>query len=115
MVYTGPILDEPLEVTGDLRAEIWITTDVPDTDIAVRLTDVYPDERSMLVADSIFRARYHNNPDFTSFEFLEPGVPYLLNLDLGPTSIIFNTGHRIRVSVTSSNWPRFSVNPNTGE
>ena len=53
ILYTSPVLDEPLEVTGDLRAEIWITTDVPDTDIVVRLTDVYPDGRSMLVADGI--------------------------------------------------------------
>ena len=114
IVYTSPVLDEPVEATGDLRAEIWITTDVPDTDVVVRLTDVYPDGRSMLVADSIFRARYYGNPDFTSFEFLEPGVPYLLSLDLGPTSIVFNAGHRIRVSVTSSNAPRFAPNPNTG-
>lgn len=115
VVYSSDILDEPVEVTGDLRAEIWITTDVPDTDIVVRLTDVYPDGRSILIVDSIIRARYFNSPDFTSFEFIEPGIPYLLNLDLGPTSIIFNAGHRIRVSITSSNWPRFSVNPNTGE
>jgi uncharacterized protein len=115
VVYSSPILDEPIEVTGDLRAEIWITTDVPDTDIVVRLTDVYPDGRSILVADSIIRARFHSCPDFACEAFLEPGVPYLLTLDLGPTSIIFNAGHRVRVSITSSNWPRFSVNPNTGE
>jgi putative CocE/NonD family hydrolase len=115
VVYSSSVLDGPVEVTGDLRAEIWITTDVLDTDIVVRLTDVYPDGRSMLVADGIIRARYHSCPDFTCEEFLEPGVPYLLTLDLGPISIIFNTGHRIRVSITSSNWPRFSVNPNTGE
>lgn len=114
IVYSSQILEQPVEVTGDLQAEIWITTDVPDTDIVVRLTDVYPDGRSMLVADSIVRTRYHNSPDFTSFELLEPGQTYLLVLDLGPTSIIFNQGHQIRVSVTSSNWPRFSVNPNTG-
>jgi len=114
VVYSSPPLDEPIEVTGDLRAQIWITTDVPDTDIVVRLTDVYPDGRSMLVADGIMRARYHNSPDFTSEQLLEPGVPVLLTLDLGPTSIIFNTGHRIRVSVTSSNAPRFLPNPNTG-
>jgi predicted acyl esterase len=115
IVYTSPVLDEPIEVTGDLSAQMWITTDVPDTDIVVHLTDVYPDGRSMLVVDSIIRTRYHSCPDFDCEEFLEPGQPYLLALDLGPTSIVFNTGHQIRVSVTSSNWPRFSVNPNTGE
>jgi predicted acyl esterase len=114
VVYSSPTLDEPVEVTGDLRAQIWIATDVPDTDIVVRLTDVYPDGRSMLVADGIIRARYHNSPDFSSEQLLEPGEVVLLTVDLGPTSIIFNTGHRIRVSVTSSNAPRFSPNPNTG-
>ena len=114
VVYTSPFLDEPVEVTGDLRAQIWITTDVPDTDIVVHLTDVYPDGRSMLVADGIFRARYRNCPDFTCEEFLKPGEPVVLTVDLGPTSIVFNTGHRIRINITSSNAPRFSPNPNTG-
>jgi hypothetical protein len=114
VVYSSPLLDEPVEVTGDLRAKIWIETDVPDTDVVVRLTDVYPDGRSMLVADGIVRARYHNSPDFASEQLLEPGVPVLLTVDLGPTSIIFNAGHRIRISVTSSNAPRFAPNPNTG-
>ncbi len=114
VVYSSPTLDEPLEVTGDLSALIWITTDVPDTDIVVRLTDVYPDGRSMLVADGIIRARFRNSPDFSSETLLEPGEAVLLTVDLGPTSIIFNAGHRIRVSVTSSNAPRFSPNPNTG-
>jgi uncharacterized protein len=66
------------------------------------------------VADGIMRARYHNSPDFSSEQMLEPRVPVLLMLDLGPTSIIFNAGHRIRISVTSSNAPRFAPNPNTG-
>jgi hypothetical protein len=115
VVYTTPPLEAPLEATGDLRAEIWISTDVPDTDLVVRLTDVYPDGRSMLVSDSIFRARYRNCPDFTCEEFLEPGEPVKLTVDLGPHSYAFNAGHRIRISVTSSNAPRFAPNPNTGE
>ncbi len=115
VVYTSDALEAPFEVTGDLHAEIWMVTDVPDTDIVVRLTDVYPDGRSMLVADGILRARYNADPDFTSYEFLEPHTPYLLTVEMGPTSIVFNAGHQIRVSVTSSNWPRFSINPNTGD
>ncbi|MBI5959999.1 MAG: CocE/NonD family hydrolase [Chloroflexi bacterium] len=114
VVYSSTPLDQPLEITGDLRADIWIRTDVPDTDIVVRLTDVYPDGRSMLVLDSVMRARYHSSPDFSSEQKLEPGVPVLLSFDLGPTSIVFNAGHRIRVSISSSNAPRFLPNPNTG-
>lgn len=115
VVYTSDVLESPLEVTGGLRADLWFTTDVPDTDLVVRLTDVYPDGRSMLVADGLLRARYHNSPDFTSWDFLQPGVPYKASVDLWVTSIIFNAGHRIRISVTSSNAPRFTPNPNTGE
>ena len=114
IVYTTVVLEEPIEVTGNLYAQIWIATDVPDTDIVVRLTDVYPDGRSMLVAEGILRARFRNCLDFTCEEFLEPGEPAMLTVDLGPTSIVFNTGHRIRIDVTSSSAPRFALNPNTG-
>lgn len=114
VVYSTMPLPEPVEVTGHVRVEVWITTDVVDTDIVVRLTDVYPDGRSMLVADGIARARYHASPNFDIETFLEPSVPVMLTVDLGPTSIVFNAGHRIRISVTSSNAPRFGPNPNTG-
>jgi len=115
VVYTTPPLPSPVEATGDLRAEIWIMTDVPDTDVAVRLTDVYPDGRSMLITDSIFRARYSTCPDFTCEDVLSPDEPVRLTVDLGPHSYIFNAGHRIRISVTSSNAPRFAPNPNNGD
>jgi len=114
IVYTTPALAEPLEITGDLAADIWIITDVPDTDIVVRLTDVYPDGRSMLIMDNIMRARYRASPDFTSESFLTPGEPARLTFDLGPTSYLLNAGHRLRVSVASSNASRFAPNPNTG-
>ena len=114
VLFTTPVLRTPVEVTGDLRAELWITADVPDTDISVRLTDVYPDGRSMLVLDNAMRARYHASPEFSKFQFLQPGVPVKLTFDLGPTSIVFNAGHRIRVIIIGSNAPRFMPNPNTG-
>jgi uncharacterized protein len=114
LVYETDILDTPLEVTGDIRAQIWMETDVPDTDIVVRITDVYPDGRSMLVVDGIMRARYHNSPDFSTETLLITGEPTLLEFAVAPTSYIFNTGHRLRVSITSSNVPRFAPNPNTG-
>jgi predicted acyl esterase len=115
IVYSSDVLPTPLEITGNVHADIWFSTDVPDTDIVVRLTDVYPDGRSMLIMDGIARARFRNSPDFSSEEMLEPNTPTLITVDLGPTSIIVNAGHRIRISVTSSNAPRFAPNPNTGE
>ncbi|NJL56374.1 CocE/NonD family hydrolase [bacterium] len=114
LIYETDILDAPLEVTGDIRAQIWIETDVPDTDIVVRITDVYPDGRSMLVVDGIMRARYHASLDFSTETLLVPGEPILLEFEIAPTSYIFNDGHRLRVSITSSNAPRFAPNPNTG-
>lgn len=114
ILFDLPVLAEPLEVTGDVYAEIWIETDVVDTDIAVRVTDVYPNGDSMLVMDSIMRARYHNDPTATNATLLTPGEPVLLRFEIGPTSYIFNEGHQIRISVSSSNAPRFAPNPNTG-
>ena len=114
LVYSTGALPEPVEVTGDIRSELWVSTDVPDTDIVVRLTDVYPDGRSMLVADGIARLSMYANPDHSSVSEITPGEPVRLTIDLGPTSIVFNQGHSIRISVTSSNAPRSNPNPNTG-
>lgn len=114
LIYETDILNTPMEVTGDIRAQIWIETNVPDTDIVIRITDVYPDGRSMLVVDGIVRARYHDSPDFSTETLLISGEPTLLEFEVAPTSYIFNTGHRLRVSITSSNAPRFAPNPNTG-
>jgi putative CocE/NonD family hydrolase len=113
LVYTTPPLEEPLEVTGRVRARLWLVSDAPDTDVAVRLTDVYPDGRSMLVLDGILRARFRGL-DFSREELMTPGTPYELEIDVGSTSIIFNAGHSVRIIVSSSNAPRFDPNPNTG-
>ncbi len=69
----------------------------------------------MLVADGIARARYRDCPDYTCETFLTPGEPVKLVVELGPTSIVVNAGHRIRINVTSSNAPRFAPHPNTEE
>jgi putative CocE/NonD family hydrolase len=106
------VLDEPIEVTGRITAKLFVSSDCPDTDFTVKLCDVYPDGRSMLVTDGILRARYHKS--FEQESLLEPGQVYELNVDLWSTSLVFNKGHRIRVAVSSSNSPRFEANPNTG-
>jgi len=113
LLFTTDELKEPLEVTGRLTAKLFISSDCPDTDFTVKLTDVYPDGRSMLVTDGIIRARYHQS--FEKESLLEPGEVYEVNVDLWSTSLIFNKGHRLRIAVSSSNSPRFEANPNTGK
>lgn len=112
LLFTTDTLTRPIEVTGRVFARLYVSSDCPDTDFTVKLTDVYPDGRSMLLADGILRARYRES--FERPELLEPGKVYALTVDLWSTSIIFNKGHKIRVAVSSSNAPRFEPNPNTG-
>ena len=112
LVFTTDVLPEPIEVTGRIASKLFISSDCPDTDFIVKLTDVYPDGRSMLVTDGILRTRFRES--FQDEKFLEPGKVYEISVDLWSTSLIFNKGHKIRVAVTSSNSPRFDPNPNTG-
>ena len=113
LLFSTNPLEEPVEATGRITAKLFISSDCPDTDFTVKLCDVYPDCRSMLVTDGILRARYHKS--FEKESLLEPGQVYELDVDLWSTSLIFNKGHRIRVAISSSNSPRFEANPNTGK
>jgi len=112
LVFSSDVLEEPLAVMGRVRAHVWIRPDTPDLDLAVRLTDVYPDGRSMLVLDGVQRARMRCRDDRECF--LVPGQLTELVVDLWSTAIVFNRGHRIRVDVSGTNSPRFEVNPNDG-
>jgi hypothetical protein len=112
LLFTTATIAQPLEVTGDLKAIFYVSSDAADTDFTAKLTDVYPDGRSMLIADGIIRARYRNS--LSRPELMTPGAVYRVEIDLWATSIIITTGHRIRLAVSSSNYPRFDVNPNTG-
>jgi predicted acyl esterase len=112
VVFTTPPLTEPLEVTGRITVHLAAATTAPDTDFTAKLTDVYPDGRSMLVTDGIVRASYRNSVERA--EFLTPGQRYEFDIDVGSTSLIFNRGHRIRVAISSSNYPRFEANRNNG-
>lgn len=112
LVYTSDVLTEPLEVTGFIKAKLWVKSSAPDTDFVVRLTDVYPDGRSINLADGVVRMRYRS-----SIEEPELAVPhevYEIEVDLWATANVFLSGHRIRVQVTSSNFPRWNRNLNTG-
>lgn len=119
VVFQTPPLTADLEVTGRIVVKLWASSDGPDTDFTVKLIDVYPPHADfpagvdLNVADGIVRARYRNNLDHE--ELLEPGKPYEFTIETYPTSLVFKRGHRIRLDVSSSNFPRFDVNPNTGE
>ena len=111
LLFTSDVLTEPYEATGRITAKLYVSSNCPDTDFTVKLTDVYPDGRSMLICDGILRMRNRNGCDH--WEFMNPGEIYEIEVDLWSTSYIWNTGHRIRVAISSSNYPRYLANPNT--
>ena len=114
---TSP-LERDVEVTGPITVMLWASSSALDTDFTAKLIDVYPpspdypDGYALNLTDSILRARYRNS--WTQPELLTPGEIYQFTLTLYPTSNLFMRGHQIRLDVSSSNFPRFDVNPNTG-
>ena len=112
LVFTSDPLTSPVEVTGRVRAKIWFSADVPDTDFIARLCDVYPDGRSFNLCEGAIRTRFRNGLEKENL--LKPGTIYPLEIDLWSTSVIFNTAHRIRLQITSSSAPGYDPNPNTG-
>ncbi len=112
LVYTSEPLEEDLEVTGPISVKLYASTDGRDTDFTAKLVDVHPDGYAVNLCDNIVRARYHESREYQTL--LEPGRVYEFTIDLWMTSNVFLKGHRIRVDVSSSNFPRFDRNPNTG-
>lgn len=112
LVFSTPVLGEPMEITGRVRAHLWVSIDTPDTDLMVRMSDVYPDGRSMLILDGARRLALRDA--CSSLDLLAPGQVVGVDVDLWSTSIVIAAGHRLRISVTSSNSPRFWPNPNDG-
>ena len=112
ILFTSAPLNEPIDLTGRVKAKIFIASSAADTDLSVRLCDVYPDGKSYLIAEGILRLRYRNS--FEKPDLLTPRKIEEVAVDCWSTSIIFNKGHRIRATVTSSNFPRFDLNPGTG-
>ncbi|MGD2201609.1 MAG: CocE/NonD family hydrolase, partial [Candidatus Bathyarchaeota archaeon] len=119
LVYETPPLEEALEITGPVTASLYISSSAPDTDFTLKLIDHYspspdyPRGYALNLSDTIFRARFHSS--WEDPELLGPGRIYRLDLVSYPTSNLFEVGHRIRIDVSSSNYPRFDVNPNSGE
>lgn len=113
--FETPVLDRDVVVAGPVKVELYGATDGPDTDFMAKLVDVYPDGYEALVLDAPIRARYRHGRMPDEVKLMTPGAPEPLVIDLWNTAITFEKGHRIAVHVTSSNSPRFEVNPNTGE
>ncbi|MDQ3809027.1 MAG: CocE/NonD family hydrolase [Chloroflexota bacterium] len=113
LVFTSEPLSEDTEVTGPIAATLYAASSARDTDWVLKLVDVYPDGRAIVLADGIRRARYRRGR--VPPELIQPGEVYGYQVELAPTSNVFKAGHRIRVDVTSSNFPRFDRNLNTGE
>lgn len=112
LVYSSDPLAEDTEVTGPVRLVLYVSSDARDTDFTGKLVDVHPDGRAMILTDGILRARYREGLDRQVL--MTPGEVYRLEIDLVATSNVFRAGHRIRLEVSSSNFPRFDRNTNTG-
>ena len=112
LVYTSAPLEEELEVTGPVVVKLYASTDARDTDFTAKLVDVHPDGYAINLCDGIIRGRYRES--LAEQKLLEPGTVYEFTIDLWPTSNVFLRGHRIRLDISSSNFPRFDRNPNTG-
>ena len=119
LVFATGALAEDVEVTGPIEVKLWVSSSAPDTDFTAKLIDWYPPSRwyphgyALNLTDSIARLRYRNGRE--KGELLTPGEAAELTITLYPTSNLFAAGHRIRLDVSSSNFPRFDVNPNTGD
>ena len=112
LVYTGPELIDDVEVTGPISVELYAATTVRDTDFTAKLVDVYPDGRAIYLCDGIIRARYRES--FKEQKLLEPGKVYKYIIDVSVISNVFRKGHRVRVEISSSSFPQFDRNTNTG-
>jgi hypothetical protein len=119
LVFATPPLDRALEVTGPVTVRLWIASDCLDTDFTTKLIDVYPPNEdypegfAMNLTEGILRVRYRD-----SWERPSPMAPdeiYAITVELFPTSNLFISGHRLRLDISSSNFPHFDVNPNSGE
>ena len=107
------MLEHDVEVTGPVRVRLYAASSAPDTDFTAKLVDVHPDGYARNLTDGIIRGRYRETRERATL--LTPGEVYAYTIDLWSTSNVFKAGHRIRVEIASSNFPRFDRNPQTGE
>ena len=112
LCYTSAVLERDLEVTGPVRLVLYVCSSALDTDFTGKLVDVHPDGTALVLTDGILRARYRES--LSSPQLMTPGEVYRLEIDLVATSNVFAAGHRLRLEVSSSNFPRFDRNTNSG-
>jgi hypothetical protein len=112
IVFTSPVLAEDLDVVGPLKMVLHARSSAVDTDFVARLSDVFPDGRAIQLQNGVLRARYRNLPAAASL--LEPGAVYELEIDMWATANRFHAGHRLRVDISSADFPRYDRNSNTG-
>jgi putative CocE/NonD family hydrolase len=113
LVYQTPPLGRPLRVIGRVSVTLWVASDAPDTDFTAKLVDVRPDGSAVNVTYGILRCRYRDGYDADPGP-LQPGRAYRIEIALNPTAIVFGAGHRIRLDISSSDFPNFDRNHNTG-
>jgi putative CocE/NonD family hydrolase len=112
LVYSTPPLERDVEVTGPISVTLWASTSAPDTDFTAKLVDVHPDGKALNLTDGIIRARFRQGTD--QERPITPNEPLEYTIDAWSTSNLFKAGHRIRLEISSSNFPRFDRNLNTG-
>jgi hypothetical protein len=112
LVYTTPPLEQPVEVTGPIAVTLYASSSASDTDFTAKLTDVHPDGKAILLNNGILRASFRDSLEKPTP--IEPGKVYEYQIAIWPTSNLFKAGHRIRLEISSSNFPHYDRNPNTG-
>jgi hypothetical protein len=112
LVYSTKVLSQDVEVIGPVKVVMWVASTARDTDFTAKLVDVFPDGYARNLTDGILRLRYRDSLETP--QLAKEGTVYRITVDAGVTSNVFLKGHRIRVEISSSNFPRFDRNPNTG-
>lgn len=112
LIYSTSVLQKDLVVTGSMNVQLFISSDRKDTDFSVRLCDVYPDGRSMIMTQGIRRARFRNS--YSTEELMNPGQIYPVTVELQHIAMTFLKGHQLRIVVSSSDYPHFDINLNNG-
>ncbi|MFM6982717.1 MAG: CocE/NonD family hydrolase [Chitinophagaceae bacterium] len=114
LVFSTPVLNKDVVLKGKVKVQLKVGSDRPDTDFDIRLTDVYPDGRSMLINDAVFRMRFRNGFALSNVAMMSQGAIYDCVIELPNTCLTFLAGHQIRIDISSSNYPKYNRNMNNG-